>query len=153
MARRYTSTTVSDAVLNITSLQQLKDYQRAQMEIWLAVDSGNNEAEVIRLLNALPTLATLFKGTLGIPALISTLGGYAEEAAETRKSEFLTELNDGYQFFKTQVQQWDSNFVSMKLSVPMVRVTDTQAGGYVQAIRGKGYVISKTNSQGITITF
>ena len=153
MALRYKSTTVSNAILNITSLQQLKDYQRAQMEKWLAVDSGNNEAEVIRLLNALPTLATLFKGTLGIPSLISTLGAYAEEAAATRKSEFLTELNDGYQFFKTQVQQWDSNFVSMKLSVPIVRITDTQNGGYVQAIRGTGYVISKTNSQGITITF
>lgn len=150
---RYKSTTTSNATLNITKLQQLKDYQQAQKEIYLAVSSENNDGEVIRLLNTIPTLATLFKGTLGVGDIISTLGGYAEEASNKQKEALLDGLYEGYEFFKKQASEWDSKFVSMKISVPMAAMIDTNKDNKrVYYIRGTGYVVSKTNSSGITLT-
>lgn len=149
---RYKLLGAGEATLNITSLQQLKDYEDVQMEIHLAVSLGNDDAQVIRLLNTIPTLATLFKGTLGVGDIISTLGGYAEEAADKQKKEFLDGLRAGYKFFGKQIEQWDSNFVSMKLKVPMIRVVDTKTKGEVKAIYGTGYVYSKTDRNGLTFT-
>lgn len=150
---RYKSTTTSNATLNITKLQQLKDYQQLQKEIYLAVSSGNNDGEVIRLLNTIPTLATLFKGTLGIADVISTLGGYAEEASNKQKEALLDGLYAGYEFFKKQASEWDSKFVSMKVSVPMAAMIDTNKDNKrVNYIRGTGYVVSKTTSSGVSLT-
>lgn len=148
---RYKSTTTTSATLSITNLQQLKDYRDAQRELYVVVSKGNDDAALIRLLNAIPTLATLFKGTAGIGELASMLGGYAEEAADGQKTALLNGLWDGYLFFKEQEEAWDSNYPSMKVVVPMANLIDSTNNKRVSYIRGKGYVYSKTHKDGTVI--
>lgn len=148
---RYVSTVANSTTLSIASLQQLKDYQDTQRELYITVSQGNNDAALIRLLNTVPTLATLFKGTAVIGDIASILGGYAEEAAAAQKTAFLNGLYDGYLFFKNQVDNWDSNYPSMKVVVPMAKVLDSKTGDHVNYIRGTGYVYSKTHKDGTVI--
>lgn len=152
---RFTVKNAPNMVLTFTTSSQgnirtLRDLQR---KLWLQVHYGNEDAEIIRLMNLIPTIASEFKGAVGtVGEFASMLGDYAEEAAAAQKTSILNGINEGYYFFDGLT--WDSRYISMKVEVPTKQLVDSQNNyKHIRYISGTGWIISKTNSDGITITF
>ena len=151
---RYKTTVPYNGTIEVNGLAQLRNLRDLQSQLWLTANGANNDGEVIRLLNILPSFAALFSGTKGLADVAETLGDYAAELADKQKSELLTAINNGYKFLDKQVTQWDSTYYKVKFNVPLADIIDTDDNKRIKYIHGgTGYVISKTTSDGkITIT-
>ena len=149
---RYTVRTGSSIYLNFTNSSDITKLRDAQRSIYLQVYYGNRDAEVIRTLNLIPTIASQFKGLVGgVAEFASLLGDFAETAAADYKKSVLDGINSGYYFFNSL--KWDPNYISVKVTAPCNNMYDNNTGKYIRYINGTPFVTSKTRSDGVTITF
>ncbi|MFY3791621.1 hypothetical protein ACOQFO_07975 [Ureibacillus sp. MALMAid1270] len=153
MARRYTSSTVSDAVLNIRDLETIKNLRYAQFEMHTMVESGNDGGRIIHYLNLIPEIAAIFKITLGVADVAAHLGGLAAEAADDQKERLLNDLWAGYESFKAIQEGWSSNIALLKVQVPMANITDGHTGKKTAYVRGRAFTTYRLNKDGSEFKF
>ncbi|HWL23323.1 MAG TPA: hypothetical protein VNR38_06175 [Ureibacillus sp.] len=153
MARYFTTKPSDDFSTFTVNYSQLDTLLDVVHRLYLMAVSERNDTKIIELLNTIPTAAAEFKQTSVIGAVTSGLLGFLVEADNNSKGTMVKNLENGFNFVFRLWDSWDNFYPTMKFNAPMAHIIDTVTGKETGYVAGEGYIVSKTDRNGITITF